>query len=105
MHHAIVVAMETLYRERLDDHLEALARHALGARLWAQAVRHLRRAAARAIERSAYQQASTLIKQAVETIKKFLIRDRQWIELEIDLRLLLSISLGALGLYREKLST
>ena len=53
LHAQIVAATERLYPDRLSEHVERLAHHALGARLWDKAVRYSRQAGTRALDRSA----------------------------------------------------
>ena len=53
LHARIVVMIETLQADRLADEVDHLAHHAFRGELWAQAVTYLRRAGARALERSA----------------------------------------------------
>jgi transcriptional regulator with AAA-type ATPase domain/tetratricopeptide (TPR) repeat protein len=65
LHAQIVGAIETLYRDRLGEHTERLAHHALSGELWEKAVQYLRRAGARAMSRSAYREAAEIYKQAL----------------------------------------
>jgi predicted ATPase len=48
LHAAIVAAIERLHAGRLDEHVERLARHAVGGELWEQAIRYCRGAGERA---------------------------------------------------------
>jgi class 3 adenylate cyclase/tetratricopeptide (TPR) repeat protein len=65
VHARLVEAIERCYAGRLDQYVHALGHHALRAEAWDVAVRYLRRAAALALSRSAYLDASTLLEQAV----------------------------------------
>jgi class 3 adenylate cyclase/tetratricopeptide (TPR) repeat protein/ABC-type transport system involved in cytochrome c biogenesis ATPase subunit len=105
IHTAITAAIEELYHTRLEEHVESLARHALGAGLLLKALHHFRQAAARAIARSAFRQADKLIKQALEILFQIFPRDRNVIADEIELRLMQRVSNGALGLYRDCFKT
>ena len=53
LHAQIVAAIERLYADRLSEHLERLAHHALRGHRWDKAVRYGREAGNRAFERSA----------------------------------------------------
>jgi class 3 adenylate cyclase len=53
LHARLVEALERLHENRLDEHVEALAHHALLGEVWDSAVRYQRRAGARAFSRSA----------------------------------------------------
>ena len=57
VHGQIVAAIEELYADRLSEHVERLAHHALRGQLWDQAVRYGRQAGARAFDRSAAREA------------------------------------------------
>jgi class 3 adenylate cyclase len=64
VHARLVEAIERCYAGRLDQHVHALGHHALRAEAWDVALRYLRRAAALALSRSAYLDASALLEQA-----------------------------------------
>ena len=53
LHAQIVAAIERLYADRLSEHVERLAHHALRGQLWDKAVRYSRQAGTRALDRSA----------------------------------------------------
>jgi tetratricopeptide (TPR) repeat protein len=55
LHGRIVEAIETLHPDRLGEHVERLAHHALRGEEWPKAVAYLRQAAAKAVARSANQ--------------------------------------------------
>ena len=57
LHGRIVETLERLHGGRSTEQVELLAHHALRGEAWAQAVRYLRRAGARAASRSAHRQA------------------------------------------------
>jgi class 3 adenylate cyclase len=99
IHTAVVEAMERLYPQRLKEEAEALARHCLEGKLWDRAVVHLKAATLKAIEYAAHPQAIRWVDLALEAIQHIPERGRAMIETEIEFRLLLRESLGALGQY------
>jgi predicted ATPase len=60
----IVAAIEGLYADRLSEHVERLAHHALRGQLWDKAVRYGRQAGTRALDRSAAREALVHFEQA-----------------------------------------
>ncbi len=64
LHAQIVAATERLYPDRLSEHVERLAHHALGGHLWDKAVRYGRQAGTRALDRSALREALAAFEQA-----------------------------------------
>ena len=96
LHTRILEAIETLYADRLGEHLERLAHHAACGEQWMQAMNYLRRAARRATERSANSDAIRHLEEAIR-ILPHLPRDRHSAELAIDLRLELRNPLVARG--------
>ena len=60
LHAHIVAAIERLHQDRLNEHVERLAHHALRGQLWEQAVRYGRQAGTRALDRSAAREAFRL---------------------------------------------
>jgi len=99
IHRAIVQAMEHLYASRIEQYAEQIAWHAAKGELWDRAIVHNRRAALKAIDRAAHPAAIRFIEQALEAVGQLPERTSETIEQEIELRLLLRISLGALGRY------
>jgi DNA-binding NtrC family response regulator/tetratricopeptide (TPR) repeat protein len=85
LHAGVVAAIERLYYDRLDDHIERLAHHAVHGEVWGKAVGYLRRAGARAFERSANRAAAAYFEQAL-TALDHLPETTQTIEQGIDLR-------------------
>ncbi len=96
LHARIVDAIETIHSERLIEHVERLAHHALRGELRDKAVTYLRRAGAKAAARPAHRQAVAYFDQALETLQQ-LPESRRTIEQAIDLRLDLRNSLHPLG--------
>jgi class 3 adenylate cyclase/tetratricopeptide (TPR) repeat protein len=89
LHARLVVAIETCYRKRLDEHTERLAHHAWVGEVWDKAAAYLRQAGDRAIERSAYRQAAGFFRQALEALARLPASDAvttQAIDLRIKLR-------------------
>jgi class 3 adenylate cyclase/tetratricopeptide (TPR) repeat protein len=66
LHARIVHAIAETHADRLDEHVEALAHHALRAELWETALRHLRRAGRKAAARSAYREAVARFEEGLE---------------------------------------
>ena len=84
LHAQIVAAIERLYAERLSEHVERLAHHALRGQLWEKAVRYGRQAGTRALDRSAAQEALAHFQQARATLRE-LPESRERTEQLIDL--------------------
>jgi tetratricopeptide (TPR) repeat protein len=68
LHAALVGAIERLHADRLDEHVERLAHHALRGELREQAARYLQQAGDRAAARSANREAVTLFEQAIPVL-------------------------------------
>src|SRR5678816_1471977 len=78
--------MERLYPERLAEHVERLAHHALRGERWERAATYLRQAGEKATERSAYQQAAVCFEQALAALGH-IPESREQLEQAIDLHL------------------
>ena len=102
VHARVVEGIERLYADRLGDHLELLAHHALRAELWDKAVMHLREAGRRAVQRSAHRMAATCFEDALSALRQ-LPETRATAELGIDLSLELRVPLSPLGSPRRRL--
>ncbi len=85
LHTTIVDAMESLYAERITEHVDRLAHHAFRGALWERAVGYLRQAGARAAARSANREAVGYFEQALVALGH-LPETRQTLEQAIDLR-------------------
>jgi class 3 adenylate cyclase/tetratricopeptide (TPR) repeat protein len=96
LHAKIVEAIETLYADRLGEHLEALAHHAFRSEVWEKAVSYLRQAGTKAFARSANREAVACFEQALAALQH-LPETRTRVELAIDLRLDLRNSLFILA--------
>jgi tetratricopeptide (TPR) repeat protein len=93
LHARIVAAIESLYPDRLSEHLERLAHHALRGEAWEQAVGYLRQAGFKAEGRSARREAAAYLEQALAALEHLAAtRDTraQAIDLCLDLRGMLS---------------
>ena len=88
--------METLYRDRLGEHIERLAQHAVRGELLEKAVQYLRQAGLKALSRSALENGRVWFEQALAILEK-LPESKENIELAIDIRFDLRNSLHPLG--------
>jgi class 3 adenylate cyclase/tetratricopeptide (TPR) repeat protein len=89
LHARIVVAIETLYADRLDEHVERLASHALRGQLWEKAVTYSRQAGARALGRSLIAEAVSHLEQALvalENLAESPEKSGQAIDIRFELR-------------------
>jgi tetratricopeptide (TPR) repeat protein len=86
LHARIVEAIEALYPDRLAEHAERLAHHALRGEAWAKALGYLRQAGAKAIGRCAYRQAVAYFDDALVALHH-VPETRETIEQAIDVRL------------------
>src|SRR5262249_36624877 len=95
-HARIVDAIEHAFPDRLTEHVERLAHHAVRGETWEQAVTYLRQAGAKALARSANREAVSYIEQALGALTHLPeIRERG--EEAIDLRFDLRTALFPLG--------
>jgi predicted ATPase len=85
LHARIVDAMEKLYSDRLIEHIERLAHHAVRAERWEKAAEYLHQAGKKAAARSANPESITYFEQALEALKH-LPEIRHTIEKVIDIR-------------------
>ena len=98
LHARIAQAIERLYEDRLAEHVDRLAHHALRGGEWSKAVAYLRQAAARAAARSAHREAVAHLEQALVALERLpegRVRTEQAIDIRLDLRLAL-LPLGEL---------
>src|SRR5215470_10601875 len=103
LHARIVGAIERSYPERLTEHVERLAHHAVRGKLWEQAVTYLQQAGTKALARSANREAVSSFEQAL-TALGHLPQTREALERAIDLRFDLRTALFPLGEYSRILS-
>src|SRR5207302_685149 len=68
LHAQIAEAMERLYADRIEEHVERLADHAVRGEVWGNAVRYLRGAGAKAQRHSALREAVAYFEQALRAL-------------------------------------
>jgi predicted ATPase len=78
LHARIVGAIERSYPDRLIEHVERLAHHAVRGQLWEQAVTYLRQAGAKALARSANREAVSCFEQALTGLGQMPETPRRW---------------------------
>jgi len=100
LHAKVTEAIERLYTDRVIEHVERLAHHALRGETWDKAVLYLRQAGLKAADRSAHLEAVAYLDQALEGLKH-LPETRQTMEQAIDIRLTMRSSLLPLGEQRK----
>ena len=83
-----MAALETLYPDRLDEHVERLAYHALQGELWPRALRYSRQSGTKAFARSANREAVASFEQAL-TALTHLPESPETLAEAIDVRLLM----------------
>jgi len=96
LHARIVDTIETVYADRLNEHVERLAYHAVLAERWDRAASYLRQAGAKAFARSANRESAACLEQALAALAH-LPETRQTLEQAIDLRFELRNALLPLG--------
>jgi class 3 adenylate cyclase/ribosomal protein L40E len=96
LHAKIVEAIERLHAERLTEHIERLAHHALRGQQWEKALTYSRQAGARAFARSANREAVVCFEQALEALQH-LPECPDMMEQAIDIRFELRSALLPLG--------
>ena len=68
LHARMIEAIEGLYPERLAEHVERLAHHALRGEVWDKAVAFLHQGGRKAAERSAFREATSCFEQALDAL-------------------------------------
>jgi tetratricopeptide (TPR) repeat protein len=96
LHSRIVEAIEGLYPDRLDEHVDRLAHHALRGAIGDKALAYLRQAGAKAAARAACREAAACFEQALEVLAS-LGESRAVMEQAVDIRLDLYSVLDPLG--------
>jgi class 3 adenylate cyclase/tetratricopeptide (TPR) repeat protein len=96
LHARIVAAIEHLHADRLPEHMERLAHHALRGEVWDKAVTYLRQAGVKAAARAANREAVMRLDQALVAVQH-LPDGRAAADQAIDLRLDLRPPLLQLG--------
>ncbi len=96
LHAAIAEAIERLYADRLPEHIERLAHHALRGEMWAKAEEWLRQAGAKAVARASNEEAVNYVRDALSALAH-LPESRTASERFIDLSITLRSSFTQLG--------
>jgi tetratricopeptide (TPR) repeat protein len=96
LHAGIVEALERLYPDRLAEHVDRLAHHALRGEVWEKALMYCRQAGEKALARSAHREAVGSFEQALSALSHLPER-HDTIEQAIDLRLALRTALWPSG--------
>jgi class 3 adenylate cyclase len=96
LHGHIVGAIERSYPDRLTEHVEQLAHHAVRGGMWEPALRYLRLAGAKALARSANREAVACFEQALGALGHLPETPETWTQ-AIDLRFDLRTALHPLG--------
>ena len=94
LHASIVGAIERLYPDRLAEHVEGLAHHAVLGAMWERAVRYLRQAGEKAVARSANREAIALFEQALAALQQ-LPESPETLSEALEIRIALGPCLGA----------
>jgi tetratricopeptide (TPR) repeat protein len=102
LHAEIVDAIERLYPDRQAEQLDRLAHHAFRGEVWGKAVGYLHRAGVKAVEHSAYREATACWEQAL-TALAHVPEDRETLTRAVDIRLDLWGRLAILGRYKAAL--
>jgi class 3 adenylate cyclase/tetratricopeptide (TPR) repeat protein len=102
IHVRIVDAIETLYHDRLSEHVELLAHHAVRAQLQEKAVPYLRQAGRKATARAALSDARAWLEQALDVLRA-LPESQAALEQAFEVRLELRSVLRQLGEVRQML--
>ena len=102
LHARIVGAIETLHRDRLGEHIERIAHHALWGEMRDKAVHYLRQAGLKAAARSALQDAQAWFEQALGVLEA-LPESPSTLEQGFEIRLELRPVLVQLGEIRRAL--
>jgi class 3 adenylate cyclase/tetratricopeptide (TPR) repeat protein len=100
LHAQIVEAIERLHAERLPEHIERVAYHALRGEVWAKAVAYLRQAGLKAVARSAHRDAIVDLEQSLAALRH-LPEGRETTVLAVDLRLELAFALAQSARYGD----
>jgi class 3 adenylate cyclase/tetratricopeptide (TPR) repeat protein len=103
LHAQIVVAIERLAADRLMEEVERLAYHARRGEVWDKALHYNRQAGAKAMTRSAYQEAVTYFEQALDALPHLPESPDTTVQ-GIDVRLELRHALLPLGDYARILA-
>jgi predicted ATPase len=94
IHVKLIEITEALYADRLDEHVERLAHHALASEQSAKALDYLYRSASKATQRSAHQPAIQFLNKGLEIIET-LPESPQRLRQELDYRKALGVAMMA----------
>ncbi len=100
LHARIVGAIERRYRDRLTEHVERLAYHAVRGALWDKAITYLHQAGLKDAARAANREAVSHFERALEALAHR-PESRETSERAIDLRFDLKMSLFPLGAFER----
>src|SRR5262249_13158580 len=103
LHARLVEALEALAPDRVGEHIERLAHHALRGEMWVKAVPYCQQAGSRGYDRAAFRAAVAAFEQALQALAH-LPEDGNTRVLAIDLRLAVGSSLVPLGEHRRCLT-
>jgi tetratricopeptide (TPR) repeat protein len=70
LHARIVEAIERIHADRLFEHVERLAHHAVRGEAWEKAVAYLRRSGTKSVDRSAYREGVAYLEQALGALRR-----------------------------------
>ncbi|MDX6484216.1 MAG: hypothetical protein QOE95_1987, partial [Gaiellaceae bacterium] len=96
LHARLLTALENLFADRIEQHIDRLAHHAYKAELWASAARHYFCAGASANLRSAHREAQSFLEKALSALEH-LPETQETVEAAIDYRLQLRLALQPLA--------
>ncbi len=97
LHGRVVGAIERLHPDRLTEHVERLAHHAVRGEVWEKAVTYLRQAGSKALTRSATNREAAMCFEQALTALGHRPESRETLELAIDLRIDLKASILVFG--------
>src|SRR5262249_31975171 len=95
LHARIVDAIERFYPERLTEHVEGLAHHAVRGEMWKLAAQYLRQSGEKAVARSAIREAIALFEQALAALQR-LPESLATLSEALDIRIALGPCLGSI---------
>jgi class 3 adenylate cyclase/tetratricopeptide (TPR) repeat protein len=103
LHARLVEAIEALYPDRLAEHAERLAHHAMRGEVWDKAAAYCRQAGAKACDRGSLREAVTIYEQALDALGH-LPETPDTARSAIELHHLLGYVLSLLGEYSRSLA-
>jgi predicted ATPase/class 3 adenylate cyclase len=103
LHARLVDALETLTPDRVVEHVQRLAYHALRGEVWEKAVTYCHQAGTRAYDRAAFHEAVTAFESALQALAHLPAPTATGV-LAIDLRLALARPVRALGEHKRRLA-